>query len=720
MTIPSGSSYKNVHIGNGVASVFDYDFKITNEADLLVTITDTNGVATTQTFPTDYTVSGVGNDAGGQITLVAGALTSGYDLVIEDNVALSQEQPFGNQSIFFGINHENAFDKVTRLVRRALEQIGTALRLPSNITGVSTTLPEPKSLNLMRWNSSANGLENVAPADIGTTLATSNWIVDTFTAGIDFTPTVTTQITLTASPGVIQNTWVFFDAAPQHQDQYTLSANVITFNSAVPSGVAKIEVRQNEALAQSVSAAASTTYSPGFVGAVNTTVQDKFREYVTLTDVATDGGGVAIDSTKIQAAIDSLTPGIANGGVVYGVPGKTYNLGTTGLIVPAGVRLDMRGATLNYSGTGFAVTLGTSDTVLDYYPELVNFQLVLKDKDADGVRLRGCSNARVYGYIEGPTSDYATRTNRGVVIDGVNASGFFNHIEVLCNHVHESFVVTTTGTIQPTQQYFVNCSAVGDEQAGDTSSIAFKFDSSKAQTGQGTIMIGCNAEDVATGWYVGANAGHATILGGRVELTAGPGTWKIDFIDGCDPWTIVGLQGLGSTYMESNSGIRNFDSNKHILLGTDDGTLRLGGFDKALNAVNFIGLGGAVPQIWFDNNADMAMLLDSDNSGTGRMVCQAGSGSADRGAGWIAHSPSHGTNPGDLFLYPSSDVGGVWAKRSIDGPTMGGWSRINGLAGGETNMYLVDGNTATVQQVKCGANNSGPGGTGRALYIDNF
>lgn len=162
MTIPAGDSSVSQHTGNGVADTFDYEFKINDESDLLVTTTDADGNDTVLTLTTDYTVSGVGDNAGGSVTLTAGALTDGYGITIEDNVPLSQLTPFGNQSAFFGSLHESALDKLTRLVRRVFNQLDTSLKIPSTVQGVSTDLPKPTALNLMRWNSAGTALENVS------------------------------------------------------------------------------------------------------------------------------------------------------------------------------------------------------------------------------------------------------------------------------------------------------------------------------------------------------------------------------------------------------------------------------------------------------------------------------------------------------------------------------------------------------------------------------
>jgi hypothetical protein len=319
MTIPAGQTSITRHTGNGTADTFDYEFKITDQTELLVTITDTNGVATVQALTTDYTVSGVGDNDGGSITLVAGALTTGYTITLEDNVQASQLTPYGNQSAFFGSNHENSFDKATRLVKRALDDAGNALHLRASVSGVSTEIPDPEALNLLRWNAAATSMENVSAGDIGSTLATSNWVVERFVDGTDYTAGTTTQLTLTQSPAVIQNTWVFFDGAVHHQSEYSLAGQTITFDVAIPIGTSVVEVRQNEALPQSSVDANSVLYNATGAGSVQRTGQNKFDEAVSVRDFGAIGDGVADDSSAFTAAF-------AASNLVFGENGDTYLL----------------------------------------------------------------------------------------------------------------------------------------------------------------------------------------------------------------------------------------------------------------------------------------------------------------------------------------------------------------------------------------------------------
>ena len=70
----------------------------------------------------------------------------------------------------------------------------------------------------------------------------SNLNVDTFTDGVNYTAGTTTQLTLTGDPGTLANTQVYFDGVYQEKTEYSLAAAVITFTSAIPVGVASVEV----------------------------------------------------------------------------------------------------------------------------------------------------------------------------------------------------------------------------------------------------------------------------------------------------------------------------------------------------------------------------------------------------------------------------------------------------------------------------------------------
>jgi hypothetical protein len=65
----------------------------------------------------------------------------------------------------------------------------------------------------------------------------------TFSSGSDFTPGVSTTLTLDNSFANASQLWIFFDGAFQGDDQYSLSGAVVTFTSAIPVGVSKVYIK---------------------------------------------------------------------------------------------------------------------------------------------------------------------------------------------------------------------------------------------------------------------------------------------------------------------------------------------------------------------------------------------------------------------------------------------------------------------------------------------
>jgi hypothetical protein len=64
-----------------------------------------------------------------------------------------------------------------------------------------------------------------------------------FSSGTDFTAGTTTALTLNTSFASAARLWVFFDAAFQGDDQYSLSGTTLTFTSAIPVGTNKVYVK---------------------------------------------------------------------------------------------------------------------------------------------------------------------------------------------------------------------------------------------------------------------------------------------------------------------------------------------------------------------------------------------------------------------------------------------------------------------------------------------
>jgi hypothetical protein len=178
MTVQN-TNRRNDYTGNGATDTYDYTFRIFDDADLLVTVRDTDDIETVLALGDDYTVTGAGDAGGGSITLTAGNLADGYKLTLRLNVAMLQETDYRNQGAFFAETVETALDRVTMISLRQQDEIDRSLKLPETVVGVSTSLPVPAALKVLRWNSDGDGIENVAlgstelavPADASVTPA---------------------------------------------------------------------------------------------------------------------------------------------------------------------------------------------------------------------------------------------------------------------------------------------------------------------------------------------------------------------------------------------------------------------------------------------------------------------------------------------------------------------------------------------------------------------
>lgn len=176
------------YTGNGNVDTYPYTFKIFANTDLQVTIRDLDNIETTLSLTTDYTVSGVGKNSGGNLALVDsnqswldadGDLLSGYKLVIRRVRPLKQLADIRNQGQFFPETHENVFDHLVMLAQQQQDDIDRSIRLPLTVTGVSTELPNPTNDAYIGWNADSTGFVNKTP----TSLTDSGPIINSGDAG---------------------------------------------------------------------------------------------------------------------------------------------------------------------------------------------------------------------------------------------------------------------------------------------------------------------------------------------------------------------------------------------------------------------------------------------------------------------------------------------------------------------------------------------------------
>lgn len=370
----------------------------------------------------------------------------------------------------------------------------------------------------------------------------------------------------------------------------------------------------------------------------------------------------------IGPALNAALSSVPNGGT-YVIPraNHSYTLNTT-VTIPQNVTLDVNYQSITFGNANqYAFILGGDGVnALLYRANLINFRLILSDQNANGVHALGVTQSDVKGYIEGPFSDFTTRTNIGLFVDGGNVSNFGNNFEIVTNHVHESIRIGTTGTTQTTANYFLNCYLFGDFSSGDITSIGYHFQDSTVGAYDGTVISGGNVEQTNTNIRFGNNARGISVdtrfetpaTGTARKLVYGTGTSGIKCrIAGIDLVVVGDIAG----------GIVGFDNTRNSIEDANGNTRENGNTGSFIGLVsNPIKATGHVTELHRPNQ-NILDLMNTQDTGTGSFLRQPGRGSIAWGAYYRIYAPQHASRPGQFDCGPSMGVGNFNVTRGFGG-----------------------------------------------------
>lgn len=341
MTV-SNANNRMDYAGNDVTTVFAYNFRILNQDHIEVILVTSSGVESTKILNSDYTVSGVGDSPGGNVTMTV-APSTGESLILKRRMPFVQETDYVSGDIFPAETHENALDELTMNDLEQNEVLNRCLKAPDQNASI---LDMPNIANrknkILTFDGDGNPETSVLTADIanlinnllvGTEIsgyatviehqlgsaadgANKFTLANSYTVGnnnilvfrngqllrkdslYDYTETSTTEITLT------------FD--PNDNDVFTFFTGVLAASGSID--------------------AANVTYTAPGAGAPTIQLSNKLGEFISVKDYGAVGDGVTDDSAAVQSAFDYVRDNSQN----LHFPAGTYYLPTTIVATSAG------------------------------------------------------------------------------------------------------------------------------------------------------------------------------------------------------------------------------------------------------------------------------------------------------------------------------------------------------------------------------------------------
>ena len=330
MTVADNTS-RNQYTATSGQTVFAYTFEIVDKGDIVVL---KNG--TTLSEGTNYTVSNVGNDSGGNVTLTAGA-TTGDILTLYRDMPYSRTQNYTNSGDFLASEVNSDFDNLWLAGEQTNRSFSQSIRKPiTDSDSISMELPVASSRAGKYLQFDSTGAVGVTPGGASSSLSRQQFTGDGST----------TAFTLSAAPDASgDGLQIYIDGVYQESTTYSVSGSTLTFTEAPPlnSGIEVVKLQAEEL---GSTTANLITYTPAGTGAVDTTVQTKLRESVSVKDFGAVGDGVTDDTTAIQNAMDAVT-----GGTLLFETGKTYRV-TESLVMQPNTIIELNSCVLSFDITG--------------------------------------------------------------------------------------------------------------------------------------------------------------------------------------------------------------------------------------------------------------------------------------------------------------------------------------------------------------------------------
>jgi len=198
MTITTNDT-RDEYTATAGQTLFNYTFKIFESTDLNVYVTPVGQDPDDDVdIVTGYSVTGIGDENGGTITLVT-PTTAGDSVTIVSDIPESRTTDYQNNGDFLPDTVNDDFDKVVSLVKQANDKVNRTVSFQQSEQGVSNLeLPAPVALKGLRWKADLSGLENI---DLDTGASDPPTIRQVLTGDVTFSDNGGGKVILILNPG---------------------------------------------------------------------------------------------------------------------------------------------------------------------------------------------------------------------------------------------------------------------------------------------------------------------------------------------------------------------------------------------------------------------------------------------------------------------------------------------------------------------------------------
>lgn len=243
MTVSSTTRKAGPFSGNGVTTVFPFNFKVFDKSSIKLLLIDTNGNSTTLTLDSQYSVfvnTDQKNAPGGSITYpISGApLPAGYSLVALGDLPIEQETDITNSGGFYPDVVEDMIDRATIQIQQVEELAGRAIVVTEAENTAPVLPPAKQRAGMLLGFDLAGNVELIAPtASVGAgDLRNEIWI-----DGVDYISGTSTSVTLSRAYGNKANLGsVVMQGISQDPTTYSITGLTLAFDAVIPLGVPKI------------------------------------------------------------------------------------------------------------------------------------------------------------------------------------------------------------------------------------------------------------------------------------------------------------------------------------------------------------------------------------------------------------------------------------------------------------------------------------------------